>query len=112
MATNIILVRHGETEWNHLRRIQGQIDIPLNDVGLRQAQAVGRRLAQLPIEAVYTSDLRRASDTAAPIAAARGVAAQPDQRLRERHYGGFQGSYYDELQRADPEQHQRMLSRL
>ena len=111
MATNIILVRHGETEWNHLRRIQGQIDIPLNDVGLRQAQAVGRRLAQLPIEAVYTSDLRRASDTAAPIAAARGVAAQPDQRLRERHYGGFQGSYYDELQRADPEQHQRMLSR-
>ena len=111
MATDIILVRHGETEWNHLRRIQGQLDVPLNDIGLRQAQAVGRRLAQEPLAAVYTSDLLRASATAAPVAAAHGLVPQPDARLRERHYGGFQGSYYDRLQHESPEVHRRMLSR-
>jgi len=111
MATDIILVRHGETEWNHLRRIQGQLDVPLNEVGLRQAQAIGHRLALEPIAAVYTSDLLRASATAAPIAAAHGLAPQPDARLRERHYGGFQGSYYDQLQQVAPEVYRRMLSR-
>ena len=111
MATEIILVRHGETEWNHLRRIQGQLDVPLNAVGLRQAQAVAQRLAQEPVEAVYTSDLERASATAAPVAAAHGLAALPDTRLRERHYGGFQGSFYDELQHAAPDVYRRMLSR-
>jgi probable phosphoglycerate mutase len=111
MATDIILVRHGETEWNHLRRIQGQIDIPLNAVGMRQAQAVAHRLARQPIAAVYTSDLKRARDTAAPIAAACDLECLPDPRLRERHYGDFQGGYYDELQRTAPQRHQRMLSR-
>lgn len=111
MTTEIILVRHGETEWNHLRRIQGQLDIPLNAVGLRQAQAVAQRLAGQPVAAVYTSDLLRASATAAPIAAACGLAGQPDRRLRERHFGEFEGSYYDELQRTDPERHLRMMSR-
>jgi probable phosphoglycerate mutase len=131
MATDIILIRHGETEWNHLRRIQGQLDIPLNAIGMRQAQAVAWRLAPPPadrpaqrlaepptpasaklrIDAVYTSDLKRASDTAAPIAAAHGLVAQPDPRLRERHYGGFQGSYYDQLQHTVPDVYRRMLSR-
>jgi probable phosphoglycerate mutase len=111
MTTDILLVRHGETEWNHLRRIQGQLDVPLNAVGLRQAQAIARRLARLPIAAVYTSDLQRASQTAAPIAAAHRLAALPEPRLRERHYGGFQGSYYDQLQQADPERYQRIHSR-
>ena len=111
MSTDIILVRHGETEWNHLRRIQGQLDVPLNHVGLRQAEAVGRRLAREPVAVVYTSDLLRASATAAPIAAAHGLVPQPDGRLRERHYGGFQGSYYDRLQQTAPEVYRRMLSR-
>ena len=111
MASDIILVRHGETEWNHLRRIQGQLDVPLNGVGLRQAQAIARRLASEPVAAVYTSDLLRASATAAPIAAAHGLAPLPDVRLRERHYGGFQGSYYDRLQHERPEAYRRMLSR-
>jgi 2,3-bisphosphoglycerate-dependent phosphoglycerate mutase len=107
----IILVRHGETEWNHLRRIQGQIDVPLNPVGLRQADAIAQRLARRSLRALYTSDLRRASQTAAPIAAACGLVAQPDERLRERNFGEFQGSFYDELQRTSPQRHQRILSR-
>jgi len=107
----IILVRHGETEWNHLRRIQGQIDIPLNAVGLRQAEAVAQRLASHPVSALYTSDLLRASQTAAPIAAACGVVAQPDLRLRERNFGEFEGGFYDELRLTSPQRHQRMMSR-
>ena len=110
-ALEIILVRHGETEWNHLRRIQGQIDVPLNAVGVRQAEAVAQRLARRPPTALYTSDLLRASQTAAPIAAACGLVAQPDQRLRERNFGEFEGGFYDELRLTSPQQHQRMMSR-
>ena len=111
MALEIILIRHGETEWNHLRRIQGQIDIPLNEVGRRQAQAVAGCLAGRRVAAVYTSDLKRASQTADAIAAACGLVAQPDRRLRERHYGQFEGGFYEALQRTSPERHHRMLSR-
>jgi probable phosphoglycerate mutase len=111
VALEIVLVRHGETEWNKLRRIQGQLDVPLNEAGLGQARAVARRLGGAAIAAVYTSDLVRASQTAAPIAAACGLVAQADRRLRERHFGRLQGSYYEALQRAQPEYHRRMMSR-
>ncbi len=111
MTLEIILIRHGETQWNHQRRIQGQLDIPLNAVGQKQAAAVAKRLAQVPIVAVYTSDLQRASQTAAPIAAARGLVAQPDRRLRERHFGAFEGDFYDQVKQASPQRHQRLLSR-
>jgi probable phosphoglycerate mutase len=111
MALEIILVRHGETEWNHLRRIQGQLDVPLSDVGLRQAAAVAQRLAQLPVAAIYTSDLKRAAQTAAPIGTGCGLVPLPDRRLRERHFGQIQGDFYDEVQRTAPERHRRLLSR-
>ncbi len=111
MALDILLVRHGETEWNSLRRIQGQLDIPLNEIGLRQARAIARRLGASPVAAVYTSNLLRASQTAEPIAAACGRVALPDRRLRERHFGSLQGSYYETLQQTDPERHRRMHSR-
>ncbi len=110
-AVELILVRHGETEWNHLRRIQGQIDVPLNAIGLRQAQAAAARLAPLGIDALYTSDLARASQTAAPIASACGIVGVPDTRLRERHFGRFEGSFYEVLARDDPDRHARLLSR-
>lgn len=110
-ALRIVLVRHGETEWNNLRRIQGQLDTPLNQAGVAQARAVARRLADWPIAALYTSDLARASRTAEPVAVACGVAAQPDPRLRERHFGQLQGRFYEELQRTDPQRHRRMQSR-
>ena len=129
--TELILVRHGETEWNHARRIQGQIDVPLSAVGLRQAEAAGRRFAApggstpggttpgraapgqdvLGCVAVYTSDLLRASQTAAPIAAACGVDAVPDAGLRERHYGALQGRFDADIARDDPAQFARMQAR-
>jgi probable phosphoglycerate mutase len=65
----------------------------------------------MPVDAVYTSDLRRASQTAEPIAAACGLIAQADRRWRERHFGRLQGGFYESLQRTDPERHRRMLSR-
>ena len=99
--TTLVLVRHGVTDWNHARRFQGQTDIALNEEGLRQAELTGRRLAADPqrdrITAVYTSDLSRTAQTAAPIAAALGRAAQPEPGLRERHYGSFEGLTHDEL---------------
>jgi probable phosphoglycerate mutase len=111
MTLRLLLIRHGETEWNSLRRIQGRLDIPLNEVGRGQARAVAKRLGATPVAAVYTSDLARSSQTAEPIAAACGVAARVDLRLRERHFGRLQGCYYEELQKSDPERHRRMQAR-
>ncbi len=87
----LIAVRHGETEWNVERRDMGQLDSPLTARGVRQAQALASRLAELPFDALYTSDLGRAMQTAQIIAAATGMEPVPDARLRERHLGIFQG---------------------
>jgi probable phosphoglycerate mutase len=67
-STRILAIRHGETAWNVDTRIQGQLDIDLNDTGRWQAQRVGHALAEEPIAAVYSSDLKRAFDTARAIA--------------------------------------------
>ncbi len=107
----LLLVRHGETEWNSQRRIQGQLDVPLNATGQEQAQALAARLAGLAIAAVYTSDLSRARQTAEPIADALSLPLRVDRRLRERHFGRLQGRFYEELQRDAPEVHERMQSR-
>ena len=86
-TTRICLVRHGETEWNMERRIQGQIDIALNPTGLEQAAAAGRWLRKAGIVALYSSDLRRAWVTAQAIGAALGLTAVAVPELRERRYG-------------------------
>ena len=80
--TRICLVRHGETEWNAERRIQGQIDIDLNETGLRQAEAAGRWLKSAGIIALYSSDLKRAKTTADALGEALGKGTQ----IRP-HYG-------------------------
>ena len=102
-TTRICLVRHGETEWNTERRIQGQIDIGLNETGLRQAAATGSRLTTAGIAALYSSDLKRAWVTAQAIGKALGLTPQPVPELRERHYGIFEGLTYDEARDTHPE---------
>ena len=73
MATRIILVRHGETDWNAERRWQGHSDRPLNEAGRRQAEELAARLDGAPIDAVYSSDLLRAHETARLLAEPRGL---------------------------------------
>ena len=101
--TRICLVRHGETEWNAERRIQGQIDIGLNDTGRRQAQAAGRWLKRADIAALYSSDLKRAWNTAQAIGAEIGLQPVPTPEMRERCYGIFQGLTYAEAQAKYPD---------
>jgi probable phosphoglycerate mutase len=102
-ATQICLVRHGETEWNAERRIQGQIDIGLNETGCRQAVAAGRWLKQAGIVALYSSDLKRAWTTAQSIGAELGLTPTPVPEMRERRYGVFEGLTYDEAKANHPE---------
>jgi probable phosphoglycerate mutase len=101
--TTILLIRHGETAWNAVRRLQGHIDIPLNQEGERQAQALGRALAAEQLDAVVSSDLQRAMQTAQAVAAHHaGIALQTDARLRERAYGAFEGMLYQDIQDEYP----------
>lgn len=101
--TRICLVRHGETEWNAERRIQGQIDIGLNTIGLRQAEAAGRWLRNKDIDALYSSDLKRAWLTAQAIGRAVGLVPVAEPALRERRYGVFEGLTYEEARQKFPE---------
>ena len=89
--TLLTLVRHGETEWNAVGRIQGHLDIPLSDIGLAQAAAIGRRLGGEAFDAILSSDLERALQTARPIGRHPGQTILRDSRLRERHLGVLQG---------------------
>lgn len=90
-VTELVLVRHGETDWNAQGRIQGQLDIPLNPVGLAQAEAVGMRLRGEHFDAIYASDLERAMQTARPVVKNDERAIRREPRLRERHFGALQG---------------------
>lgn len=101
--TRIIAVRHGETAWNVDARIQGQLDIGLNDKGHWQARQVGDALAGEPVAAVYSSDLLRAWHTAEPIGRAAGAPVKPVQGLRERHFGLFQGKTFKEIEATWPD---------
>src|SRR5687767_2177200 len=103
-ATRIIAVRHGETAWNVDARIQGQLDIQLNDTGRWQARRVGLALSSEPLAAVYSSDLARAHETARCIADAAGVPVVPHTGLRERRFGMFEGRTFDEIHTTWPEQ--------
>lgn len=101
--TRICLVRHGETEWNAERRIQGQTDIALNATGVRQAEAAGRWLRGAGLSALYASDLQRAWVTALAIGRATGLQPSAAPELRERRYGVFEGLTYAEAEVRFPE---------
>lgn len=91
LSTHILLIRHGETDWNAQGRIQGHLQVPLNARGLRQADALARRLAGSPFAAVHTSDLVRARQTAEAVADVCGLSVQVDERLREWDLGILAG---------------------
>ena len=110
-TTRIIAIRHGETAWNVDTRIQGHLDIPLNDTGLWQARQVGQALADEPVAAIYSSDLQRAYATAQAVAQATGAPLTPERGLRERGFGDFQGRTFQQIERESPEQALRWRKR-
>jgi 2,3-bisphosphoglycerate-dependent phosphoglycerate mutase len=89
--TELLLIRHGETDWNRQHRFQGQIDVPLNPTGRRQAARLAERLAGDRHDLLLASDLQRAQQTAAPLADAWGLPAAPVPALREQGFGLFEG---------------------
>ncbi len=101
--TEIIIIRHGETDWNAERRLQGHTDIGLNQQGERQAQALSLALQDEHLDAIITSDLLRAKITAQAIAEKHGAKMLIDVDLRERCYGGFEGLTYAEIGQRYPE---------
>jgi probable phosphoglycerate mutase len=109
--SQLILIRHGETLWNTERRMQGHRDSPLTERGLWQADRLGERLKTLAFTALYSSDLPRARLTAQRIAAATGHAIVADARLRERHFGVFEGLTQAEMEARAPDAFQRFMSR-
>lgn len=101
--TEILLIRHGETEWNVGKRLQGHTDVALNSEGVRQAAALGRFLLDEPLDAIYSSDLLRAYDTAQAVAIPRGMRVLTERDLRERCFGAFEGLSHPEIKEKYPE---------
>ena len=106
--TQLIAIRHGETSWNRTARYQGQEDIALNEAGFSQANDIARALSDTPLDALYTSDLKRAYQTAAALA----LPAVCLPELREQHFGVFQGFTGTEIAQRWPDDsakwHQRV----
>ncbi|MGC4808581.1 histidine phosphatase family protein [Micromonospora sp. DT233] len=105
--TRLIVWRHGNTDWNAGDRVQGQTDVPLNDLGREQARASAPLLAALRPDAIVASDLSRAADTAAALAALTGLPVRTDARLRERHFGSWQGLARTEAAERYPDEYAR-----
>ena len=100
---HLMLVRHGETDWNVERRYQGQTNVPLSGLGRRQAELIAERLTAEKIDAVYASDLSRALETAQIIAGKSGLEVVPEPRLRELKFGILEGLTFDEAEAQYPE---------
>jgi probable phosphoglycerate mutase len=108
--TRLIVWRHGNTDWNATDRVQGQTDTSLNDLGREQAAAVAPLLAALRPDAIVASDLQRAADTAGALCALTGLAVRTDPRLRERHYGLWQGLTMPTIAERFPAEYARWRS--
>jgi 2,3-bisphosphoglycerate-dependent phosphoglycerate mutase len=102
-VTELLLVRHGETDWNRERRFQGHADPPLNETGREQALALAAELTGEGIELVYTSDLARAHETAEIVAARLGADVRPLRDLREIDVGEWEGLTWPEIEERYPE---------
>ncbi|MBO9515262.1 MAG: histidine phosphatase family protein [Variovorax sp.] len=101
-TTELILIRHGETDWNRELRFQGHIDVPLNDMGHEQARRLGLRLAGESVQYLVSSDLMRAQQTAAPAAQQLQMEIVTSASLREQNFGVVEGMRADEIQTLHP----------
>jgi 2,3-bisphosphoglycerate-dependent phosphoglycerate mutase len=110
-VTRIIAIRHGETAWNVDARVQGQLDIPLNDTGRWQAHRLALAVSDEDIAAVYASDLLRAFETAQAVASGSGRPIVTEVGLRERGFGVFEGHTFKEVETRWPEQSERWRKR-
>jgi broad specificity phosphatase PhoE len=105
MATTILLVRHGETDWNREKIFRGVYDVPLNDNGRHQAQLAAKALSSHEIDAAYTSPLSRAAETASVVLGPHGIQAKPHAGLLDINYGDWTGKPESEVVRDWPEEH-------
>jgi broad specificity phosphatase PhoE len=105
--TELLLARHGETDWNRDRRIQGHSDTPLNETGRAQARELAEALAEIDLVAAYSSDLSRARETAAIAVAGRGIEVAALPELRERSFGTWEGLGDDEIPLRFPDEYAR-----
>jgi probable phosphoglycerate mutase len=103
LETRIIAVRHGETEWNKKRLLQGHRDSLLTGLGVKQAEAAGKGLCNIRIDSFYSSDLGRAAQTAEIISSIIGIGFSTDKRLRERALGMFEGFSRDDVKSRYPD---------
>ena len=103
-ATRILAIRHGQTAWNADSRIQGHTDIALDPIGEWQAERLAQALGDEDVDVLYSSDLGRARQTAAPLAARKGLALRIDTGLRERGFGEFEGLSFAQIEQRWPEQ--------
>ncbi len=106
----IILIRPGETDWNREGRYQGWVASPLNTHGRAQVQALAKYVRHIGLSALYTSDLRRAMQTAKILAKPLGFDPIMDERLRERHVGQWQGLTLEQIHEWYPDQYQALLA--
>ncbi|MDP3082836.1 MAG: histidine phosphatase family protein [Rubrivivax sp.] len=110
-VTRVLAIRHGETDWNLASRIQGHTDIGLNATGLWQAERMAQALAAEGIEAIYSSDLQRAWQTAAALGLAAGRTVVADSGLRERCFGAFEGTTFVDIEQRWPDAAERWRRR-
>ena len=101
--TELILLRHGETDWNRELRFQGHVDVALNAIGLEQARRLARRLAGEMAHGLYASDLLRAQQTAHPVARQLSLASVTDPALREQSFGLVDGMKVDDIKAQHPQ---------
>ncbi len=107
--TVFYLVRHGQTDWNIEKRLQGQSDIPLNDAGRAEAALLSEKLDGVAFTACFASDLQRAAETAKILSTARSFPVKLDHRLRERNFGPWEGHLASEFM-ASLEQGQQLVA--
>ena len=111
LATNVLLIRHGQSEGNAERRFGGHTATPLSSRGRKQAQATARSLKSEPITAIYSSDLARAMETALPLSKLTGLPVRGTRAFRERSVGVMEGLTFEDAAQKHPEQYAALLRR-